>query len=139
VTDSDGKEITVEMGSYGIGVSRLVGAIIEASHDDDGIIWPDAVAPFKAGIINLKAGDDACTQACDDAYNNLLSKGVDVLYDDRNTRAGAKFADMDLIGVPWQLIIGPRGLKSRTVELKHRSSGEREEISLESAQTQLLV
>ncbi|MBT3908920.1 MAG: proline--tRNA ligase [Rhodospirillaceae bacterium] len=139
VTDSDGKEITVEMGSYGIGVSRLVGAIIEASHDDDGIIWPDAVAPFKAGIINLKAGDDACTQACDDAYNNLLSKGVDVLYDDRNTRAGAKFADMDLIGVPWQLIIGPRGLKSGTVELKHRSSGEREEISLESAQTQLLV
>ena len=139
VTDSGGQEVTVEMGSYGIGVSRLVGAIIEASHDDDGIIWPESVAPYKVGLINLKAGDDDCTQACDKAYADLTGKGVEVLYDDRDTRAGAKFADMDLIGIPWQLIIGPRGLKSGTIELKNRASGEREEMSLEAALTRLLV
>jgi len=137
VSGPDGEEITVEMGSYGIGVSRLAGAIIEASHDDAGIIWPEEVAPFKVGLINLKADDDDCTAACDDAYAALREKGIEVLYDDRATRAGAKFADMDLIGLPWQLIIGPRGLKSGTVELKNRATGEREEISLESALAQL--
>lgn len=139
VSSPDGEDVTVEMGSYGIGVSRLTGAIIEASHDDAGIIWPEAVAPFKVGLINLKADDDACQAACDKAYGNLRSKGVEVLYDDRDARAGAKFADMDLIGLPWQLIIGPRGLKSGTVELKNRASGEREEISLESALARLLT
>jgi prolyl-tRNA synthetase len=139
VTGPDGEEVTVEMGSYGIGVSRLAGAIIEASHDDAGIIWPESVAPFKVGLINLKADDVQCTKACDDTYASLNGKGVEVLYDDRDARAGAKFADMDLIGLPWQLVIGPRGLKSGTVELKNRATGEREEISLESALTRLLV
>jgi len=139
VTDADGNEVVPEMGSYGIGVSRLAGAIIEASHDDDGIIWPESVAPFKVGLINLKAGDDECTAACDKAYGQLTGKGVEVLYDDRDARAGAKFADMDLVGLPWQLVIGPRGLKSGTVELKNRASGEREEMSLDSALTRLLV
>ena len=139
VTNVDGQEVHVEMGSYGIGVSRLAGAIIEASHDDDGIIWPDNIAPFKAGLINLKTGDAACNAACDGAYNDLREKGEEILYDDREARTGAKFADMDLIGVPWQLIIGPRGLKSGVVEMKHRASGERQELSLESALTQILV
>ncbi|MBT6096033.1 MAG: proline--tRNA ligase [Rhodospirillaceae bacterium] len=139
VAGPDGEEITVEMGSYGIGVSRLAGAIIEASHDDNGIIWPESIAPFKVGLINLKAGDEDCDAACDKAYADLRGKGVEVLYDDRNTRAGGKFADMDLIGLPWQLVIGPRGVKSGTVELKNRATGEREELSIESALTRLLV
>ncbi len=138
VSGPDGEEVTIQMGSYGIGVSRLAGAIIEASHDDAGIIWPESVAPFKVGLINLKADDDACRDACDNAYAALRAKGLEVLYDDRDARAGTKFADMDLIGLPWQLIIGPRGLKSGVVELKNRATGEREEISMESALTRLL-
>jgi prolyl-tRNA synthetase len=137
VTDSDGKEVTVEMGSYGIGVSRLVGGIIEASHDENGIIWPESVAPFLVGLINLKAGDDKTTAACDDLYGKLRAAGIEVLYDDREGRAGQKFADMDLIGLPWQLIVGPRGLDNGVVELKNRASGEREEISPESALARL--
>ncbi len=137
VTGPDGKDVAVEMGSYGIGVSRLVGAIIEASHDDDGIIWPEAVAPFKVGLINLKATDDACTAACDDLHRKLVAAGVEVLHDDRDDRAGAKFATMDLIGLPWQLIVGPRGLKAGIAELKNRKSGEREELSIESALARL--
>ena len=139
VTDADGQEVHVEMGSYGIGVSRLAGAIIEASHDDNGIIWPNNIAPFKVGLINLKTDDPTCNAACDNAYNELREKGEEVLYEDRDIRTGAKFANMDLIGVPWQLIIGPRGLKSGVVEIKHRASGERQELSLGSALTQLLV
>jgi prolyl-tRNA synthetase len=133
VTSADDKQIALEMGSYGIGVSRLVGAIIEASHDDAGIIWPDAVAPFKVGLVNLRVSDEACTAACDDLYDKLRAAGVDVLYDDRDEAAGAKFADMDLIGLPWQLVVGPRGVKAGTVELKRRKSGEREEVSAEAA------
>jgi prolyl-tRNA synthetase len=133
VTGPDGIELTVEMGSYGIGVSRLVGAVIEASHDDAGIIWPGPVAPFKVGIINLKPGDMTCDKACEDIYDNLIQNGVEVLYDDREARAGAKFADMDLIGLPWQVVVGPRGLEKRLVELKDRKSGERQEISILSA------
>tara|TARA_R110002072_G_scaffold36053_13_gene106160 strand:- start:400 stop:1725 length:1326 start_codon:yes stop_codon:yes gene_type:complete len=128
-----GGEATVHSGSYGIGVSRLVGAIIEASHDDNGIIWPDAVAPFNLGLINLKVKDAACAQACDQAYATLKNAGVTVLYDDRDERAGAKFADMDLIGLPWQLTIGPRGLEQGVVELKRRASGVKEELTLEAA------
>jgi len=139
VSGPDGEDVTVEMGSYGIGVSRLVGGIIEASHDDAGIIWPESVAPFKVGLINLKADDADCTAACDKAYADLTGKGVEVLYDDRDMRAGAKFADMDLIGLPWQLVVGPRGLKSGTIELKNRATGEREEMSMESALSRLLV
>ncbi|MDH5558917.1 MAG: proline--tRNA ligase [Alphaproteobacteria bacterium] len=137
VADKDGKEITVEMGSYGIGVSRLVGAIIEASHDDNGIIWPESVAPFHVGMINLKAGDGKVDAACEDIYGKLRAAGVEVLYDDREGRAGQKFAEMDLIGLPWQLIVGPRGLENGVVELKNRASGEREEISPESALARL--
>ncbi|NQW01716.1 MAG: proline--tRNA ligase [Rhodospirillales bacterium] len=133
VAGPDGHDVFVEMGSYGIGVSRLVGAIIEASHDDDGIIWPDAVAPFSVGILNLKSGDAACDQACTGIYDTLRTQGRDVLYDDRDARAGTKFADADLIGLPWQLIVGPRGVKNGLVELKNRKSGAREELSLESA------
>ena len=139
VTDSEGKEVTVEMGSYGIGVSRLAGAIYRSlSRRRRHHLARSGRTPFKVGLINLKAADDDCVAACDQAYQDLRSKGVDVLYDDRDARAGAKFADMDLIGIPWQLVIGPRGLKSGTIELKHRGTGEREEMSLESALTRLL-
>ena len=133
VTGPDGKDVPVEMGSYGIGVSRLVGAIIEASHDDDGIIWPDAVAPFDIGLINLKAGDADCDRVCEDLYGKLKAAGRDVLYDDGDDRAGAKFATMDLIGLPWQLIVGPRGVKDGSVEIKRRADGTRETLSIEAA------
>lgn len=136
VTDSEGKEIKVEMGSYGIGVSRLIGAIIEAHHDDDGIIWPESVAPFKAGIINLRAGDAGCDGVCEELYAKLNDAGVEVLYDERDERAGVKFAEMDLIGLPWQIAVGPRGVKAGTVEIKQRG-GEREEVSLDSALARL--
>ncbi len=133
VAGSDGKDIDLEMGSYGIGVSRLVGAIIEASHDDNGIIWPEAVAPFKVGLINLRAGDDTCDLACEEIYNGMQKKGVDVLYDDRNESAGSKFGNMDLIGLPWQLIVGPRGLKQGKVEIKNRLSCFKEELATKDA------
>ena len=137
VRGPDDEEIFLEMGSYGIGVSRLVGAIIEASHDEDGIVWPDAVAPFRVGLINLKAGDAKCDGACEEIYRTLEGAGCETLVDDRALRAGAKFADMDLIGLPWQVIVGPRGIAGGTVEIKRRDSGEREELSLESALARL--
>ena len=137
VTGPDGSDVTAEMGSYGIGISRLVGAIIEASHDDDGIIWPEAVAPFKVGLINLKTGDAACDEACEDLYRKLIDAGVEVLMDDREGRAGVKFADMDLIGLPWQVVIGPKGVAGGYVEMKNRATGERQEISAEAALAQL--
>ncbi|SMF70615.1 prolyl-tRNA synthetase [Tistlia consotensis] len=137
VATPDGQEVEVHSGSYGIGVSRLVGAIIEASHDESGIVWPEAVAPFKVGLINLKAGDADCDKACEGAYGALQGAGVETLYDETEERPGAKFAEMDLIGLPWQLILGPRGLKNGVVELKRRATGEREEISLESALARL--
>ena len=132
VVGPDGDPVTVEMGSYGIGVSRLVAGIIEASHDDNGIIWPAAVAPFAVGLINLKAGDDACDAACDDLYEKLIRAGIEVLYDDTEGRAGVKFSNMDLIGLPWQAVVGPRGVKSGVVELKKRATDEREELSPDS-------
>ncbi|WP_262691586.1 proline--tRNA ligase [Kordiimonas aestuarii] len=137
VQGPDGETTNVQMGSYGVGVSRLVGAIIEACHDADGIVWPESVAPFKVGLMNLRAKDDECTAACDKMYAELTKAGVDVLYDDRDQSAGAKFANMDLIGLPWQLAIGPRGLKNGVVELKNRGSGERVELSPEDAVTKL--
>jgi len=133
VAGPNGEQITVEMGCYGIGVSRLVGAIIEASHDDNGIIWPEPVAPFHVGLVNLRVGDAACDKACDDLYAKLQTAGVEPLYDDRDERAGAKFARMDLIGLPWQLLIGPRGLEKGLAEVKNRKTGERVEISIEAA------
>ena len=133
VAGPNGESITPEMGSYGIGVSRLVGAIIEASHDENGIIWPDSVAPFDVGLVNLRAGDARCDAVSSDIYNRLRFAGKQVLYDDRGESAGAKFATMDLIGLPWQLVVGPRGLKAGKVELKRRRSGEREELSIDAA------
>lgn len=137
VTSPSGELINVHMGSYGIGVSRLIGAIIEASHDDNGLIWPDAVAPFDVALINLRTGDAACDGACDAAYAALTKAGKDVLYHDGDDRPGAKFATMDLIGLPWQLVIGPKGLAEGTVELKRRATGEKLVISLEEALTRL--
>lgn len=131
VTGPDGKEVSVEMGSYGIGVSRLVAALIEANHDDNGIIWPEAVAPYKVGLINLRFKDEACTKACDELYQKMHDENIEVLYDDRDAGAGAKFADMDLIGLPWQVVVGPRGLEKGLYELKNRRTGEREELTEE--------
>jgi len=131
ITGPDGNEVNVEMGSYGIGVSRLVGALIEANHDENGIVWPEEVAPYKVGIINLRFKDENCSAACDTLYRKLLDRGVEVLYDDRDAGAGTKFADMDLIGLPWQIIIGPKGLDRGAYELKNRRTGERTEHSEE--------
>ncbi|WP_116089786.1 proline--tRNA ligase [Sphingomonas crusticola] len=129
IQGQDGSEIVPQMGSYGIGVSRLMAAIIEAGHDDKGIIWPDAVAPYAVGLINMRADDEACAKAADELYAQLQAAGVDVLYDDRDERGGAKFATMDLIGLPWQIVIGPKGLANGIVELKRRATGEREELA----------
>ena len=130
VAGPDGAPVVPEMGSYGIGVSRLVGAIIEASHDEAGIIWPDTVAPFHASILNLRVGDAACDAVCENLYRTLGGRS---LLDDREERAGAKFADADLMGCPWQIIVGPRSAAAGRVELKRRATGERQELSLEAA------
>ena len=139
VMNEQGQEVPVHMGSYGIGVSRLVGGIIEASHDDRGIIWPEEVAPFHIGLINLKTGDAACDAACEGLYQKLLNAGVEVLYDDRGERAGAKFADMDLIGLPWQVVVGPRGLEKDEIEVKNRASGEKEILSMDAVVNRFVV
>ncbi len=128
----DGKEAMFQMGSYGVGVSRLVGALIEAYHDDDGCKWPMAVAPFHVGIVNLKQGDEGTDAACQTLYDALKASGVDVLYDDTPARAGEKFARMDLIGLPYQVVIGPRGLKEGKAEVKARAGGEKQEIPLDN-------
>ena len=132
VQGPDGVPITPLMGSYGIGVSRLMGAIIEARHDKDGIIWPEAVAPYKVALINLRADDAACAAAADTLYADLNAAGVEVLYDDRDERGGAKFATADLIGLPWQLVVGPKGIAAGVVELKRRG-GDRQEIAIGDA------
>ncbi len=128
VQGPDGKAAPVHMGSHGIGVSRLLGAIIEASHDDKGIIWPEGVTPFHAGIVNLKQGDTEADAACEALYAGLTALGLDPLYDDRDERAGGKFATMDLLGLPWRITVGPRGLKNGVVELTSRRTGESEEM-----------
>ncbi len=133
VAGEDGKPVLFEGGCYGIGVSRLMGAIIEASHDENGIIWPESVAPFKVGLINLTTGKAETDKACEDLYKRLSSAGVEVLYDDRDERAGVKFSTMDLIGLPYQLIVGSRGLANGVVEIKNRKTGERQEMSIEQA------
>jgi prolyl-tRNA synthetase len=133
VVTADGKKVPVEMGSHGIGVSRLLGAIIEASHDDKGIIWPEGVTPFKVGLVNLKSGDSAADAACADLYAKLTAKGLEPLYDDTDERAGAKFATMDLIGLPWRITVGPRGLAAGKVEVTSRRTGESEEMSPDAA------
>jgi prolyl-tRNA synthetase len=137
VSGRDGTPVTPMMGSYGVGVSRLVGAIIEASHDDAGIVWPEAVAPWRVGIVTMRADDKASVAAADEIYGKLKAAGIEALYDDRDERGGVKLGSMDLIGLPWQVIVGPRGIANGTVELKRRSTGEREELSLESALARL--
>ena len=133
VQNKDGEKVPVHMGSHGIGVSRLLGAIIEASHDDKGIIWPEGVTPFHCGIVNLKQGDGEADAACEALYASLTALGLDPLYDDRDARAGGKFATMDLIGLPWRITVGPRGLKNGVVELTSRRTGESEELPPEAA------
>jgi len=133
VQGPDGKPVPVHMGSHGIGVSRLLGAIIEASHDDKGIIWPEGVTPYHCGIVNLKQGDEEADAACDALYKSLTALGLEPLYDDRKERAGGKFATMDLIGLPWRITVGPRGLKNGVVELTSRRTGESEEMTPELA------
>jgi prolyl-tRNA synthetase len=133
VQGPDGQLITLQGGSYGVGVSRLVAAIIEASHDGAGIIWPEAVAPFRIGLINLKPGDQACDEACAKLYGALGGERGEVLYDDTGESAGAKFKTMDLIGLPWQLIVGPKGMANGEVEIKNRATGERSTLALDAA------
>jgi prolyl-tRNA synthetase len=133
VAGPDGAERFVQMGSYGVGVSRLVGAIIEASHDDAGIIWPDSVAPFGAAVVNLRVGEAAVDEVAEKAYRALTAAGKEPLLDDRDERPGAKFASLDLVGVPWQLIVGPKGVAEGTVEIKRRATGERQSLPLDQA------
>ena len=138
VAGYDGVEKHVHMGSYGVGVSRLVGAIIEASHDEKGIVWPEAVAPFDIGLVNVKIDDAKCSEACNEFYRRLQQTGLEVLYDDRDERTGSKLADMDLIGLPWQIIVGPRGLKSGVVELKNRKTGSSEELTIDEVMARFI-
>jgi prolyl-tRNA synthetase len=121
------------MGSYGVGVSRLMGAIIEASHDDNGIVWPDSVAPFGTAVVNLRVGDAAVDAVAEQAYAALGAAGREPLLDDRDERPGAKFASLDLVGIPWQLIVGPKGVAEGTVEIKRRATGARQVLPLEAA------
>lgn len=137
VQGPDGQMVPVQMGSYGIGVSRLLGAIIEACHDENGIVWPEAVAPFDVGLINMRPGDEACDAACETLYAAMTAAGREVLYDDTDDRAGAKFARMDLIGLPWQTTVGPRGVAEGKVEAKNRKTGEKHDVKIEDMLAQL--
>ncbi|MDQ3560729.1 MAG: proline--tRNA ligase [Pseudomonadota bacterium] len=138
VAGPDGTDRPVHMGSYGVGVSRLVAAVIEASHDEAGIIWPESIAPFDIGLVNLKPGDEATDEVSEGVSARLQRAGVSVLYDDLDARAGAKFAAMDLIGLPWQLIVGPRGAASGEVEIKQRATGARETLHIDAAVNRLV-
>ena len=138
VSARDGSLVTPLMGSYGVGVSRLVGAIIEASHDEAGIIWPETVAPWRVGIVTMRADDQRSREAAESLYGHLVGAGVETLYDDRDERGGAKLASMDLIGLPWQLIVGPRGIATGNIELKNRATGEKHDLSVESALARLV-
>jgi prolyl-tRNA synthetase len=133
VTGPDGKNAPVEMGSYGIGVSRLVGAVIEASHDEKGVIWPASVAPFEVAVVSLRNDDAEVTKICESAYDQLMKADVDVLYDDTPERPGAKFSTMELIGVPMLMVVGPKGVKAGIVEVRDRKTGATEEMSLDAA------
>jgi prolyl-tRNA synthetase len=139
ITGPDGKDSPAEMGSYGIGVSRLVGAIIEANHDERGVVWPPAVAPFSAAVVSLRSDDAQVSAACETAYTQLLTAGVDALYDDTGERPGAKLSTLELIGVPQAIVVGPKGVKSGVVELKDRRTGATEELTLEAALNKCLA
>ena len=121
------------MGSYGIGPSRLVAALIEAGHDDNGIIWPESVAPFHVGVADLKQGDAATGKVCAELVQQFENAGLDVLHEDRDERPGAKFATLDLIGLPWQVLVGPKGMAEGKVEVKQRRGGAREQLSPQDA------
>jgi prolyl-tRNA synthetase len=138
VNGPDGKEVVVQMGSYGIGPSRLVAAIIEAGHDDAGIVWPETVAPFHVGVADLKAGDAETGRVCAELVQHFENAGLDVLHDDRDERPGAKFATLDLIGLPWQILVGPKGLAEGRVEVKHRRDGARELLTPQDAVTRVV-
>ena len=133
VSNEKGNSVTLEMGSYGIGVSRLPAAIIEVNHDDAGIIWPDSVSPFQVGLINLDPSDKKTNEASDSFYTKLRENNIDVLYDNSEERPGVKFANMDLIGLPWQITVGKKALSNNNIDLKRRSDGKRQEMSLDSA------
>jgi prolyl-tRNA synthetase len=137
VAGPDGEPVALEMGCYGVGVSRLVGALIEANHDAAGIIWPESVAPLRVGLINLRAADTKCRAAADALYDKLLNAGIETLYDDRDESPGAKFATMDLIGLPSQIVIGPRGLAAGTVEIKDRRTGARQDLPIDAVLNRL--
>jgi prolyl-tRNA synthetase len=137
VSGRDGSMVTPHMGSYGVGVSRLVAAVIEASHDENGIVWPESIAPWQVGLVTMRADDAPSVAAAEELYGKLQSAGVEVLYDDRDERGGVKLGGQDLIGLPWQLIVGPRGIANGIVELKNRRTGEKEELSIEAALTRL--
>jgi len=136
-TDRDGAMKKPVMGCYGLGPSRVMGTIAECMSDDNGLVWPENVAPFKVGIINLRSGDARTDAACEDIYAKLHNAGVEAFYDDRDERAGAKFADMDLLGLPWQIAIGPKSLEKNVVEFKNRKTGEKQEISADAALARL--
>ena len=129
----DGSERPIHGGSYGVGVSRLVAGIIEASHDENGIIWPDSVAPFGVAVVNLRPGTAEVDAVAEQAYKALGELGKEPLLDDRDDRPGAKFASIDLVGIPWQLIVGPKGVAEGVVEIKRRATGERQTLPLEAA------
>ena len=131
VTGTNGEKIYPNCGCYGIGVSRLVGAIIEANHDDNGIIWPKEVAPFQIVLINLKSGDENCDKICEEIYQKLRAQNIEVLYDDSKTSIGQKFSVADLIGIPTQIAVGPKGIANKIVEIKNRATNEKTEIALE--------
>lgn len=124
VPRSDGNDEPVTMGCYGIGITRVVAAAIEQNHDEKGIIWPMALAPFHVGLVSLRPADEACAAAADKMYADLQSQGLEVLYDEREASAGDKFAEMDLLGFPWQCIIGPKGVAENQAEWKNRRTGE---------------
>ena len=137
VSGKDGSPVVPHMGSYGVGVSRLVGAIIEASHDENGIVWPESIAPWQVGLVTMRADDAPSVAAAEDLYGKLQAAGIEMLYDDRDERGGVKLGSMDLIGLPWQLIVGPRGIANGVVELKNRRTGDKEELSVDAALARL--
>ncbi len=139
VNGPDGKEVVVQMGSYGIGPSRLVAALIEANHDEAGVVWPETVAPFHVGVADLKAGDPATGKVCGELVQQLENAGLEVLHDDRDERPGAKFATLDLIGLPWQILVGPKGLAEGRVEVKRRRTGERDLLSPDEAVARIVA
>ena len=133
VSGPDGTPVTPMMGSYGVGVSRLVGAIIEASHDDAGIIWPEAVAPWMIGLVNMRHDDPVCVAVAEELYGKLQRLGDVALFDDRDERGGVKLGSMDVIGLPWQFIVGPKSVGQGMIETKHRATGQRELIPVDRA------